>query len=306
MSYYFEVRIIFPEDEQTEFLDRKLSKSELSEVTHYLRHKTSRGIPVKFRVGIFSTKDNIKIMSVTLNTKHTKETDVINALINRVTDQDVLVYLNQKTDKEKESEKQETKLVKQPNQSLENTSNVTNKTVLLNEKKESVPLNNLPKKLNKNSGFSFIVAFFIVLLIGVTIYQQVQLQSVKKESKSLEEKIERVKETDISQSKIDTFGRYFLTYYFAQENNKENYQSNVKNYLSKELNISDWKQQGKKLKSVNYYGSEPTKKGYSVTYLLIVEVEERSKMQSITFNVEETENSFLVTNQPTLKDFSFN
>lgn len=97
MSYYFEIRIILPEEEN-QFLNRKLSKSELSEVTHYLQQKTSRGIPVKFRVGIFRVEDQTKIMSVTLNTKNTKETDVINLLLNRVTDQHVLVYLNEPTE----------------------------------------------------------------------------------------------------------------------------------------------------------------------------------------------------------------
>ncbi|EGO7897895.1 hypothetical protein FGV13_002448, partial [Enterococcus faecalis] len=94
MSYYFEIRIILPEEEN-QFLNRKLSKSELSEVTHYLQQKTSRGIPVKFRVGIFRVEDQTKIMSVTLNTKNTKETDVISLLLNRVTDPHVLVYLNE-------------------------------------------------------------------------------------------------------------------------------------------------------------------------------------------------------------------
>ncbi len=73
MSYYFEIRIILPEEEK-QFLNRKLS-SELSEVTHYLQQKTSP-IPVKFRVGIFRVEDQTKIMSVTLNTKNTKETEL--------------------------------------------------------------------------------------------------------------------------------------------------------------------------------------------------------------------------------------
>ncbi|EAD2244910.1 hypothetical protein ARQ79_16375, partial [Listeria monocytogenes] len=72
------------------------------------------------------------------------------------------------------------------------------------------------------------------------------------------------------------------------------------------LDIDDWEALGKTLKSVNYYGSEQTKKGYSVEYLLNVSVEDRNKMQKITFEVEPTKNGFLVTNQPTLADFSFN
>ena len=150
------------------------------------------------------------------------------------------------------------------------------------------------------------MTLFIVLLIGISVIQQIQLQSVKKESESLKEQIERVKETDISQSKIDTFGRYFLTYYFSQEKNQENYQSSLRTYVSEKVDISDWKALGKTLKSVNYYGSEQTKKGYRVEYLLNVSVDNRSKMQKITFEVEPTKNGFLVTTQPKLTDFSFN
>ncbi|EGP5047700.1 hypothetical protein E5K16_002662, partial [Enterococcus faecium] len=86
----------------------------------------------------------------------------------------------------------------------------------------------------------------------------------------------------------------------------ENYQSSLRTYVSEKVDISDWKALGKTLKSVNYYGSEQTKKGYSVEYLLNVSVDNRSKMQKITFEVEPTKNGFLVTTQPKLTDFSFN
>lgn len=318
MEYYFELQIILPEDEQNPFLNRQLSKSELSEVTHYLQQKTSRGIPVKFRVGIFRVaENNVKIMSVTLNTKNTKETDIVKLLLNRVTDQDVLVYLNQSTEPIIGGQ-EPTKEAKNQAIQIEQTVKEEKKTEKSSptERKQPVKEKVAFKKGNvfrdwaqndsKNSLFMIIFPFFIVLLIGMNIIQQIQLQSVKKESQSLQEQIERVKETDIAQSKIDTFGRYFLTYYFAQENSQENYQSNLKPYLSDNVDRSDWKSLGKTLKSVNYYGSEATKKGYRVTYLVIVEVDNRSKMQQITFEVEPTKNGFLVTTQPTLADFSFN
>lgn len=325
MSYYFEIRIILPEEEN-QFLNRKLSKSELSEVTHYLQQKTSRGIPVKFRVGIFRVEDQTKIMSVTLNTKNTKETDVINLLLNRVTDQHVLIYLNEQTEPKintQELNRQEIQkgLDSQQIQSSESIADEAKEPNLVSEKQRNgqspkgsqtkVKEKTLSKETPNKNGTKFnlfvsILALFIVLLIGVSVIQQVQLQSVKKESESLKEQIERVKETDISQSKIDTFGRYFLTYYFSQEKNQENYQSSLRTYVSEKVDISDWKALGKTLKSVNYYGSEQTKKGYSVEYLLNVSVDNRSKIQKITFEVEPTKNGFLVTTQPKLTDFSFN
>ncbi|MEB5970287.1 hypothetical protein [Enterococcus gallinarum] len=322
MSYYFEIRIILPEEEN-QFLNRKLSKSELSEVTHYLQQKTSRGIPVKFRVGIFRVEDQTKIMSVTLNTKNTKETDVINLLLNRVTDQHVLVYLNEpieptlntqelnRQEFKTSNERQEIPQTEIPTETVNEPSVIKeiskkNQAKQTNSRKESLSESITKKNVPRIHLFVSILALFIVLLIGVSVIQQVQLQSVKKESESLKEQIERVKETDTSQSKIDTFGRYFLTYYFSQEKNKENYQSNLRNYVSEKVDIADWEALGKTLKSVNYYGSEQTKKGYRVEYLLNVSVDNRSKMQKITFEVEPTKNSFLVTTQPKLTDFSFN
>ncbi|MDT2546801.1 hypothetical protein [Enterococcus raffinosus] len=322
MSYYFEIRIILPEEEN-QFLNRKLSKSELSEVTHYLQQKTSRGIPVKFRVGIFRVEDQTKIMSVTLNTKNTKETDVINLLLNRVTDQHVLVYLNEpieltlntqelnRQELKTSNERQEIPQTEIPTETVNEPSVIKelskkNQAKQTNSRKESLSESITKKNVPKFNLFVSILALFIVLLVGVSVIQQVQLQSVKKESESLKEQIEHVKETDISQSKIDTFGRYFLTYYFSQEKNKENYQSNLRNYVSEKVDIADWEALGKTLKSVNYYGSEQTKKGYSVEYLLNVSVDNRSKMQKITFEVEPTKNGFLVTTQPKLTDFSFN
>lgn len=79
----------------------------------------------------------------------------------------------------------------------------------------------------------------------------------------MKEQIERVKETDISQSKIDTFGRYFLTYYFHRKKSRK-LSVKFKNICIRKVDISDWKALGKTLKSVNYYGSEQTKKGIAL------------------------------------------
>lgn len=322
MEYYFELQIILPEDEQNPFLDRQLSKNELSEVTRYLQQKTSRGIPVKFRVGIFQAAEGkMKIMSVTLNTKNTKETDIVKLLINRVTDQDVLSYLNQPTEpiiggqeptKEATNQALQIEQIVNKEEKKAEESPPTKRKRPVKEKaafKTGSIFQDWKQNRTKKSLFLTLFQFFVVLLIGMNIMdliQQTQLESVKKKNQSLQEQIERVKESDTAQAKIDTFGRYFLTYYFAQETNQENYQSNLKPYLSDNVDRSDWKSLGKTLKSVNYYGSEATKKGYRVTYLVIVEADKHSKLQQITFEVEPTKNGFLVTTQPTLADFSFN
>ncbi|MFS0946549.1 hypothetical protein [Enterococcus casseliflavus] len=123
-------------------MNRKLNKSELSEVTHYLQQKTSRGIPVKFRVGIFRVEDQIKIMSVALNTKNTKETDVINLLLNRVTDQDVLVYLNQPTEPTFNTQE----LNRQEIQKNFESQQIPQQESIINEAKESLIINEIPTK----------------------------------------------------------------------------------------------------------------------------------------------------------------
>ena len=305
MSYYFEIQIILPENE-TQFSNRKLSKTELSEVTQYLQQKTSRGIPVKFRVGIYSVEEQTKIMSVTLNTKNMRETDIINLLLNRVTDREVLVYLNQKVEPVKDqelkisSENQDIEKIDETNEPVNNP--ITD--VEIPPKKE-IKVKSEKKLSSFNDILTVALSVLVILSIAGNFIQQGQIQSAKKENKLLSEKIEDVRKNDLYQSKIDTFGRYFLTNYFAQEKNKENYQSSIRRYVLNKVNISDWKMLGKTLKNVNFYGSEKTKNGYSVTYVLNVLVGDRSKMQKVTFEVEQTKDSFLVKTKPILTDFSF-
>ena len=156
-------------------------------------------------MGIFRVEDQTKIMSVTLNTKNTKETDVINLLLNRVTDQHVLIYLNEQTEPKintQELNRQEIqkKLDSQQIQSSKSIADEAKEPDLAIEKprkgqtpeesQTKVKEKTLSKETPNKNGTKFnlfvsILALFIVLLIGVSVIQQVQLQSVKKESESL-------------------------------------------------------------------------------------------------------------------------
>lgn len=309
MSYYFKIKIMLPEEDEQQFSERNLSKSELSEVTLYLQQKTSQGIPVKFRVSIFNAKEENKIMSVTINTKYLTEIDVISVLLDRVTDKDVLIYLNEKIETD-------TKNVEEYKVPPTKTVIETEKTIKL---PENVPIEikdnkkqaqSIKKAAEKNSKklilLTAILSIFIGLLIGGLLIQKVQVQSVKKDSEILSKQIKSVKKNQNDQSKIDTFSRYFLAYYFTQEKNPENYQSNLKPYISSKLNISDWEALGKTLKTLNFYESQETKRGYNITYIVNVLVDDRSKLQKIIFDVEPTKDSFLVISKPKISDFSFN
>lgn len=317
VTYYFEVRIILPAGEQP-FDDRKLSKNELGEVTRYLQQKTGQGIPVKFRVGIFNG-EGTKIMSVALNTRNTTETDIISLLMNRVTDRNILVYLNESIDPKLNTKSQPHKIKQQairPKLSEKQAEQVKKGKIADPKKKHAEniikqrtrTLKRLKKikKFLKSNKLLFFNILFIVLLMGMSTFQQVQLRSVIKENRLLAEQLQHVQKTDLSQPKIDTFGRYFLTYYFAQEKDQAVYRSNLKNFVAKQVDLSKWKTPKKNLKSVNYYGSKQTKQGYRVTYLLIVEVDNHSQMQQVKFEVKPTKHSFLVTTRPVLTDFSFN
>lgn len=308
MSYYFKIKIMLPEEDEQQFSERNLSKSELSEVTLYLQQKTSQGIPVKFRVSIFNAKEENKIMSVTINTKYLTEIDVISVLLDRVTDKDVLIYLNEKNDtidkKINENEIQPTKTVieTEKTEELPKTAPIETRG---NDKKSK------NKKKAKKKSMKFIIltailAIFILISIGGVFLQKVQITSIKRDNAQLSKEIKSVNQKQTDQNKIDTFSRYFLAYYFTQEKNQENYQSNLKPYISSKLNISDWEALGKTLKTLNFYESQQTKKGYKITYIVNVLVDDRSKLQKIIFEVKPSKDSFLVISKPTITDFSFN
>lgn len=290
--YYFEIQIVLPEEDT--FKGRKLSKEELSEVTKYLEDKTSKGIPVKLRVGIFQKDEDIKIMSVTLSTKNTKETNIVHLLINRVTEPNILAFLS---------------IDKQSNEKDEKKEIETNDNIVSPKKVEEVTYhkNQLSTKRNNKINFrTAILALIIVLLVGGNLIQQIKIRTLNSNIEHLENKINQVKEMDINQAKIDTFGRYFLTYYFAQNKTDENYQGDLRMYVSDKAHLNQWKVLNKELKSINYYGSESTGQStYKVTYILNVLSNNHVELQKITFKVKEYSRGFSVMNKPQLTDFSF-
>lgn len=309
MAYHFEVTIIKPEEERDTFSGQRLSKQDLSNVTSYLQQKTSRGIPIKFRVGIFYEETKRKIMSVILDTKNTSETDIKQLLMDRITDQELLIYLND-TDLSKSQNQKKQVLVEQKEV----------KNNLPQQERETIATKPLPKsttskpiKSEQNKGsinqktkiFLLIFAILTVLLILVTVIQQVQINSIKTTNEDLETQLKEVENTDLSQSKIDTFGRFFLTNYFSTEEDPGAYQSSLKTYIS-DMDISDWQTLSTPLKSVNYYGSVNKGKLFEATYVITNTQGDRSVMQKITFEVEPTEDSFVVVNKPTIEEFSFN
>ena len=299
---------MLPEEDEQHFSERNLSKSELSEVTLYLQQKTSQGVPVKFRISIFNAKEENKIMSVTVNTKNLTEIDVVSVLLDRVTDKDVLIYLNEKNDtidkKINENEIQPTKTVIETEKTEE-----LPKTAPIETRGNDKKSKNKKKAEKKSMKFiilTAILAIFILISIGGVFLQKVQITSIKRDNAQLSKEIKSVNQKQTDQNKIDTFSRYFLAYYFTQEKNQENYQSNLKPYISSKLNISDWEALGKTLKTLNFYESQQTKKGYKITYIVNVLVDDRSKLQKIIFEVKPSKDSFLVISKPTITDFSFN
>lgn len=290
--YYFEIQIVLPEEDTFTFKGRKLSKEELSEVTKYLEDKTSKGIPVKLRVGIFQKDEDIKIMSVTLSTKNTKETNIVRLLINRVTEPNILAFLS--TDKQL-NEKDEKKEIE------------TNDNIVSPKEEVTYLKNQLSTKRNNKINFrTAILALIIVLLVGGNLIQQIKIRTLNSNIEHLENKINQVKEMDINQAKIDTFGRYFLTYYFAQNKTDESYQSDLSVYVSAKAHLNEWKVLNKTLKSINYYGSSLTGKStYKVTYVLNVLTDQRVRLQKISFVLKITNKGFKVVQKPKLTDFSF-
>lgn len=342
MTYYFKVNIMTPIEDQGIFLDRVLEKDMLNEVTQYVQDKTIKGIPVKFRISIYKSEENTKVMSVTINTKNINETDIIKLLSMRVSDNDILKFLAsdenvrvttdepitniiQQVDHDKishelpvenvevnyydEEEEEEKNLLKAEAEENNIKEDLQEPIKKVEVKQEKVKLKNNKKGLNKGR----LITIGAITFLGISLFsQQLQINSLKNENKELLQKTSEIvkKSEDLNEksAQIDTFGRFFLTYFYSADTNASAYQDSLANYLDKDLKINDWKTPGRTLKSVHFYGisKENVNKGTSVvSYVIITADKKSSKQELISFKIKKHEDTFKVVSQPTTETFSF-
>ena len=309
--YDFVITILKPEQDKGLFSDRKLSKTELKEVTEYLQQQTSRGIPVKFRIGIYNPTIEKKLISVSIDTKNLESIDLKQILINRVSDPEILKYLLEEST-EKTIEK-ETKKPAIESHSTKSKIKFTDSEVNEDKKPKKQPPIKMKKVLNKkihaenekNSNKVWILGLLaIALILCGFISQQNQIQTLKTKNQQLVEQTAALKQAQETTSKIDTFGRFFLTVYFSNPENQDNYQKQLAPYVS--TDTTNWQPLGVTLKSVHSYGVKDTNRTYHIRYLVILENENNnSELKQISFDVQNQEDHFSISSQPTLANFSF-
>jgi len=311
LLYDFVITILKPEQDRGLFSDRKLSKTELKEVTEYLQQQTSRGIPVKFRIGIYNPTIEKKLISVSIDTKNLESIDLKQILINRVSDPEILKYLLEET--AEKTRNTETKEISIETYSTEPKEEFPDYKVNENKKPKNQPPTKMKKDSDKkihvenekNSNKVWILGLFAIALIVIGFAsQQIQIQTLKTKNQQLVQQTTDLKEAQTTHSKVDTFGRFFLTVYFANPENKDNYQKQLASYVS--TDTTNWQSLGVTLKSVHSYGIKETKGNYQIQYLVILEnADNTSELQQISFDVQNQADHFSISSQPSLTNFSF-
>lgn len=309
--YDFVITILKPEQDKGLFSDRKLSKTELKEVTEYLQQQTSRGIPVKFRIGIYNPTIEKKLISVSIDTKNLESIDLKQILINRVSDPEILRYLlEESSEKTRNTEAKKTSIETHPTQPKEELSASQLSEEATTKKQPPIKMKKISDKKiqsgnEKSSNKALILCFLaIALILCGFISQQNQIQTLKTKNQQLVEQTAALKQAQETSSKIDTFGRFFLTVYFSNPENQESYQKQLAPYVS--TDTTNWQSLGVTLKSVHSYGVKDTNRTYHIRYLVILENENNnSELKQISFDVQNQENHFSISSQPTLSNFSF-
>ena len=337
MSYYFKVNIITPIEDQGIFLDKILEKEMLNEVNEYVQDKTIKGVPVKFRISIFKKEENTKVMSVTINTKNINETDIIKLLSMRVSDNDILKFLSneqnikvvtnesvvatsQLVDHDKKSHELPVESVEvdyyeeeENEEELQDEIQDEIQEEKSQEKIKKVELKQPQIKVKKGLNKGRLITIGAIAFLGVSLFsQQLQLNSLKKENENLLQKTSQLtKKSEYHNeitNQVDTFGRFFLTYFYSEEPKASDYQDNIASYIDEDLKINDWTTPNKTLKSVHFYGisKENVKKGTGlVSYVVITADKKGSKQELISFDIKKHKDTFKVISKPTTKPFSF-
>ena len=311
LLYDFVITILKPEQDRGLFSDRKLSKTELKEVTEYLQQQTSRGIPVKFRVGIYNPTIEKKLISVSIDTKNLESIDLKQILVNRVSDPEILKYLLEETaEKARNTETKEISIETHPTEPKKEFPDFEVSEKPKPKNQPSIKMKKvLDKKIHveneKNSNKVWILGLLAIALIVIGfVSQQVQIQTLKTKNQQLVQQTTDLKEAQTTHSKVDTFGRFFLTVYFSNPENQDNYQKQLTPYVA--TDTTNWQSLGVALKSVHSYGIKETKGNYQIQYLVILEnADNTSELQQISFDVQNQADHFSISSQPSLTNFSF-
>ena len=303
----------------------KISIDELKQFSKYLEEQTTKGIPVKARISIY--EEETKKGSIALSTNR-DGTDVLEILLARVSQPEILRYLAENRGKQSssptssevgevqeeepeqsfEEEVYQTKAQKEPEYTFEEAR--SDLSVQNKRKDVKKSAKTLSKQLTTSRASTeewkhksvLILAglvFLLFLLNGFLFWKQSTLANKMETWQTKEEKEFILVE---KQPKIDTTSRFFLARYFSKAKEAP-YKEGLKKFVG--TSVEKWERPSGELNSMFLYEINEEKKGIKVNYILTIEEEKTTKVKKISFYMKEKEGTILVMAQPKIEDFSW-
>ena len=323
--FYFTLLLLEPKRDQEKISREKIAINELKQFSNYLEEQTTKGIPVKARISIY--EEETKKGSISLSTNR-DGTDVLEILLARVSQPEILRYLAENRGKQSssptssevgevqeeepeqsfEEEVYQTKAQKEPEYTFEEAR--SDLSVQNKRKDVKKSAKTLSKQLTTSRASTeewkhksvLILAglvFLLFLLNGFLFWKQSTLANKMETWQTKEEKEFTLVE---KQPKIDTTSRFFLASYFSKAKEAP-YKEGLKKFVG--TSVEKWERPSGELNSMFLYEINEEKKGIKVNYILTIEEEKTTKVKKISFYMKEKEGTILVVAQPKIEDFSW-
>ncbi|EKK5253757.1 hypothetical protein PN658_002544 [Enterococcus faecalis] len=322
--FYFTLLLLEPKRDQEKISREKITIDELKQFSNYLEEQTTKGIPVKARISIY--EEETKKGSISLSTNR-DGTDVLEILLARVSQPEILRYLAENRGKQSssptssevgegqvepeqsfEEEVYQTKAQKEPEYTFEEAR--SDLSVQNKRKDVKKSAKTLSKQLTTSRASTeewkhksvLILAglvFLLFLLNGFLFLKQSTLANKMETWQTKEEKEFTLVE---KQPKIDTTSRFFLASYFSKAKEAP-YKEGLKKFVG--TSVEKWERPSGELNSMFLYEINEEKKGIKVNYILTIEEEKTTKVKKISFYMKEKEGTILVVAQPKIEDFSW-
>mgnify|MGYP006959866522 CR=1 FL=1 len=329
--FYFTLLLLEPKQDKEKISREKITIDELKQFSKYLEEQTTKGIPVKARISIY--EEETKKGSISLSTNR-DGTDVLEILLARVSQPEILRYLAENRGKQSISPASAKKVEEvmeyqeeEPYQSFQDSQEMAHandrletKRAFEEERQELAEQNK--QKISKKSTNTRIKEIpnskvltaklrnkCVLILIGLAVLLFLMNVFLFWKQSTLANKLENwqmetEKEVTLAenQPKIDTTSRFFLANYFSQAKEAQ-YKDGLKKFV--EPSVEKWKRPSGELNSMFLYEINEEKKKIEVNYILTIKEEKATKVKKISFHVKNKENTVLVVSQPKIEDFSW-
>lgn len=323
--FYFTLLLLEPKRDQEKVSREKISLDELKQFSHYLEEQTTKGIPVKARISIY--EEDTKKGSIALSTNR-DGTDVLEILLARVSQPDILRYLAENRGKQTSIQKEKQLLEEKKENDSQEDINIcqTIKPVnlensLSEEQLEPVVENGLDEKRKINSDhvhvyqipalkeekkpkrfkrWLFVGSMVVLFLLNVFLFFNQMFLSIR--VNEWQNHVENQVELLENHSQIDTTSRFFLANYYSSAE-EEQYKEGLKKFVG--VSMENWGRPSDELNSMFLYEIKEEKKGIKVSYLLTLTGEKTTQLKQISFFVKIKKGKILIVSQPQMEEFSW-